>query len=134
MDRALVYKKIMKKNNAWNIRRLVHESLPSEPVYYIEHCRISGISQNLVFIQQQTCFFFKNNLQMSRASLFGMVKSVLSHYPKIPDRGIKIRAFALLDTFQQKVWLLREQQSLVLLVPLHCTMVQSVTKISKYHK
>lgn len=76
-------------------------------------------------------FFFKNILQMSGASLFGMVKSVLSHYPKIPDSGIKIRAFALLDTFQQKVWLLREQQSLVLLVPLHCTMVQSVTKISK---
>ena len=68
---------------------------------------------------------------MSGASLFGMVKSVLSYYPKIPDSGIKIRAFALLDTFQQKVWLLREQQSLVLLVPLHCTMVQSVTKNSK---
>ena len=33
---------------------------------------------------------------------------MLSHYPKIPDTGIKI--LELLDTFQQKIWLLREQQ------------------------
>ena len=31
----------MKKNNAWNIRHLVHESQrPNEPAYYIEDCRI----------------------------------------------------------------------------------------------
>ena len=57
---------------------------------------------------------------------------VLSHYPKIPDSGIKIRAFALLDTFQQKVWLLREQQNLVLLVLLLGCTAQWFNELQKF--
>ena len=32
---------IMKKNNIWNIRRLVNEAIvPANPVYHIEDCQI----------------------------------------------------------------------------------------------
>ena len=43
--------KIVKKNNTWNVRRLVDESYlsqqPSEPAYHIEYGRISALLEFL---------------------------------------------------------------------------------------
>ena len=54
-----------KKNDAWNIRRLVNESSshrPSDPAYYIEDCQIS--KHEGASIQNKNCVLRKSYLEI----------------------------------------------------------------------